>query len=82
MVITNDWIGQHATLRGIGKKASGWTAKQAACLGVRWPLKKGWRSQLVGTEISDEKAREFERLGEERRRMLAKLDVETDASWP
>lgn len=70
MVITNDWIAEHAT----GK--AGWTRQQLDCLGVAWPPVKGWRSRLIGTQIPDAKAREFERLGAVRRQLLAQRVLE------
>jgi len=74
MVITREWIGIHGT------GANGWTKSQLACLGVEWPPVKGWRSRLINQTISNEKAREFERLGAERRQKLAKIVVERDGS--
>ena len=73
-MITREWIGLHAT------GANSWTRLQLECLGVSWPPTKGWRSRLIGRQISDEKAREFERLGAVRRQRLAKLVVERDGS--
>jgi hypothetical protein len=33
--------------------AGGWSLDQVNALGVGWPLKKGWKSQLIGSTVSD-----------------------------
>lgn len=75
MVITREWIGQHAT------GEAGWTRKQLAVLGVSWPPMKGWRSRLIGTRVSPEVAQAFERLGAERRAQLVAKVVANDTHW-
>lgn len=55
--VTSKWIHRYPH-----KPPAGWTARQLKLLGVSWPPQKGWLSQLEGTEISEDDAREFERL--------------------
>jgi len=76
MVITREWIGEHATGNNVG-----WTRQQLRCLGVSWPPRSGWRRAMAGRVIPDEAAREFERLGAEQRRKVAAQVIENDASW-
>jgi len=65
MLITREWIKKHSTAK------HGWTRKQLEVLKVPWPPEKGWLSQLIGRAIDEDAAREFERLGQERRKKLA-----------
>lgn len=46
MVITEQWIRQHASDRG------GWTKKQLAAIDVTWPPASGWITRAVGREIT------------------------------
>lgn len=54
MQITREWIMAHRTPYGA------WTRYQIEALGLKWPMKEGWIARLVGKELSDEKARQFE----------------------
>lgn len=73
MVITNEWIGQHATA------SAGWTRAQLERIGVSWPPLKGWRQAAIGREITESDARAFVQLGQDRRTKLARHVVE--AQW-
>lgn len=43
-----------------GKSPKGaWGRKQLRNLGVPWPLKKGWKSRLIGKEVPDERVAAF-----------------------
>ena len=75
MVITDDWIAKNAT------GANSWTRKQLDLIQVAWPPKSGWRRWVVGLEIDDAAAREFERIGAERRAALACKAVRNDLEW-
>lgn len=39
--------------------AGGFKRAQVEALGLQWPVRKGWLSQLIGTEISDEAYERF-----------------------
>ena len=52
--VTIDYINKHKTEKGA------WTRKQILALGIKWPPKSGWKQELDGTYITQEKAREFE----------------------
>ena len=54
--ITQEWIQRFASEKG------GWNKPQLAAIGVEWPPPQGWRIRVSGTEITDEKRIEFERL--------------------
>lgn len=56
MRITAEWIQDYATRKG------GWTQEQLRILGVSWPPKSGWLDKLVGQELSNEKAQQFQQL--------------------
>jgi hypothetical protein len=75
MVITDDWIAKNGT------GANSWTRKQLDLIRVSWPPKTGWRRWAVGQEIDDAAAREFERIGRERRTKLAQKSVTNDLEW-
>lgn len=49
----------HAILQSGKSDRGGWNAPQIAVLGVSWPLKKGWLSNLIGKEIT---AKDYERF--------------------
>jgi predicted GIY-YIG superfamily endonuclease len=53
MIITNDLLAA-----GLSAKGS-LSRKQCELLGVEWPLRQGWKSALIGKEISDENAQAF-----------------------
>ena len=78
MEITLDWLEKQSTSPTYGV---GWTNEQAQVLRLPWPLVKGWKRHMVGKTISDGQAREFERLGMERRRKLAKAEMALDGTW-
>jgi hypothetical protein len=65
-IITNSFLEQ-----GRGK---GWSREQLQMIGVEWPLVKGWKQQIIGTEISEETASLFLRLvrkqGKQKRQSL------------
>ncbi len=54
MIITPDWIHKHTT------PAGGWNAKQLKILGLRWPARKGWISNISGNVITDQQRIDFE----------------------
>ena len=37
----------------------GWSRKQVECLGIEWPLRKGWMREAVGKEVTKEAAQQF-----------------------
>lgn len=59
MIITKEWLESSMT-KGIGLKY-----KQALLLGLKYPLKKGWKETLIGTNIPDDTARSVYQLGQE-----------------
>jgi len=54
MIITKEWIMNFRTERGA------WTRVQIESLGIEWPAKKGWITELLGAEIGPEQAKKFE----------------------
>lgn len=52
--VTKEYIDFHKSIKG------GWTRKQVEALGASWPLKPGWQEGVIGREISDEAAADFE----------------------
>lgn len=54
MLVSNDWLLQWQTVNG------GYNKRQLELLGIAWPPKRGWKRDLLGLEISEEKARAFE----------------------
>ena len=64
--ITKAWLEDNATA------TVGWSARQLAIIGTRWPPRKGWKRRQVGHEITDSQKADFERVGEERRREIAR----------
>jgi len=56
MIITLEFLHQYLT------KGIGCTRKQAAVLGISYPLRHGWRRRLLGTKISEEKVRQLRAL--------------------
>ncbi len=53
LVITNDLIESGKTGSG------GWNAKQLKLLGLEWPPRQGWKSEIIGTKISTAAADQF-----------------------
>ena len=53
MKITKQFFLDNATENGA------WTSAQVKVLGLDFPLKSGWQSELIGKEISHETARKF-----------------------
>lgn len=54
MLVSNDWLLQWQTVNG------GYNKRQLELLGIVWPPKRGWKRDLLGLEIDDDKARAFE----------------------
>ncbi|MNW15261.1 hypothetical protein D3C71_2137120 [compost metagenome] len=54
MTVTNDWLLQSQTVKG------GYNKRQLALLGIVWPPTRGWKHDVLDTEIPDDVAREFE----------------------
>ncbi|MNY75157.1 hypothetical protein D3C86_2143590 [compost metagenome] len=54
MKVTNDWLLRWQT------PSAGYNKRQLTLLGVPWPPKRGWKHDVLDTEISDEIARAFE----------------------
>ena len=46
-------------IHAAGSSGTGFNRGQLAVLGIEWPPKKGWLTQLIGTEVSDEKYKKF-----------------------
>lgn len=55
MIITQEWLSRHRGPTGAYNK------RQIELLGLKYPLHKGWKEDVVGKELSEEKAMEFER---------------------
>lgn len=53
--VTLDWLYANKTEKG------GYTRKQVEAIGVSWPPAKGWLRYSVGSVISDEAKKDFER---------------------
>lgn len=53
VIISRRWLKKHAT------GEAGWNKRQLAILGVSWPTKKGWLSELIDHEIDDDVAERF-----------------------
>lgn len=75
--ITQDWIREYATASN-----AGWTRQQLRYVGVSWPPRKGWRSNLSGKQISDKARFAFEALGrmnqDKKRRAKKRHEIEID----
>ena len=56
MIITNEWLTKNKTPNG------GYNKKQFEILGISYPPQKGWKEQLIGRNLSEEKVREFEKI--------------------
>jgi ribonuclease HI len=56
MIITNDWLVKNKTPNG------GYNKKQFNILGISYPPKKGWKEQVVGMDLSEDKVNEFEQI--------------------
>ena len=59
MKITPEWLKENRTKNG------GYTKAQILLLGIKWPPKHGWLKAIIGDEISDDAAREFERIAKQ-----------------
>lgn len=57
--VTKQWIEDNRTVAGA------WNRKQTDCLGLEWPLRKGWKDRIAGTEITIEAKEMFEKLARE-----------------
>jgi len=53
MILTHELIEAGASRNG------GWNGKQLALFGIKFPLPKGWKKELAGTEVPDEIYYEF-----------------------
>lgn len=51
MEITADWLSKVIPVNGA------WTKGQIEALGLKYPLKKGWKEEIIGSEITEENAR-------------------------
>ncbi|MNV33638.1 hypothetical protein D3C71_1250130 [compost metagenome] len=54
MTITNDWLLLWQTAKG------GYNKRQLEFLGVVWPPRRGWKHDVIDTDIPDDVARAFE----------------------
>lgn len=54
ILITDDYLNSHRTERGA------WTKSQFKVIGVPWPPIAGWKSVVLGRELTDEQAKAFE----------------------
>jgi hypothetical protein len=54
MLITDDYLNKHRSSSG------GWTRSQILALGLVWPPTKGWKTVVLGKEISEANRRIFE----------------------
>ncbi|MNY34284.1 hypothetical protein D3C86_1686120 [compost metagenome] len=55
MKVTDDWLLRWQTANG------GYNKKQLTLLGVPWPPQRGWKHDVLETEIPDDVALAFER---------------------
>lgn len=55
MLITKDWLKEHSVSGAL-------TREQLGLLGIGWPPPKGWKEQVIGSEIPDQTAVNFEHL--------------------
>lgn len=53
-IITDEFISSGAT-----NGSSGWNKEQLKCLGVKLPLRSGWREEVEGKNISPSQAAKF-----------------------
>lgn len=56
MKISDEWLRANATHKG------GYTKRQLGLLGVEWPPINGWKRDIVGQEIEEAVAAEFEAI--------------------
>jgi hypothetical protein len=56
--ITEELICSAKTTKGA------WNKAQFALIGIAWPPPKGWKSSIIGKEISEEHAANFIALGQ------------------
>lgn len=54
MIITEEWIVKNKTPDG------GYNKKQFEILGIQYPPKKGWKDEIIGSELSEKKVKDFE----------------------
>jgi ribonuclease HI len=54
MIITEEWIVKNKT------PAGGYNKKQFEILGIQYPPKKGWKDEIIGSELSEKKVKDFE----------------------
>lgn len=54
--ITRDLLNRGKSTRGA------WSKKQVECLGIEWPVEKGWAKRAIGQPISMEAAKKFTAL--------------------
>jgi len=52
--VTYDYLDKHRTARGA------WTKDQILALGLEWPLRSGWKAEVVGRQITIPQAQRFE----------------------
>ena len=56
MIITEEWIVKNKT------PAGGYNKKQFEILGIQYPPKKGWKDEIIGSELSEKKVKDFENI--------------------
>ncbi len=54
MQLTREYIMKHRTARGA------WTRAQIEALGLEWPPRKGWIDTVIGRELTEAQARQFQ----------------------
>lgn len=62
MILTREILEKGKSERG------GWNRNQLEVLGVAWPPRQGWKSDILGKELSDSSAEAFLRLTSARKR--------------
>lgn len=60
-------------------KRGGHSKLQMELLGLTWPLQKGWRTEILGREVSKENAEEFVRLAD--RPAVAGRSISSESHW-
>jgi len=53
-MVTREWMNKFKTPRG------SWNKPQIESLGIRWPLRSGWRTRIEGINITDSQRLQFE----------------------
>ena len=64
------------------RSGNGFNKKQLALLGITWPPKKGWLSELVGKQIDHETFLQFKSAGQKANRLPSQPLANINSSLP